>query len=391
VTPRARYALAELLRLLDVPGRELQAGREGLSPSGTVPFEEIAARLPPPRDGNWDETDPDPRLLSPPARLGDFDLLYATYTCLTAPWERVDPVDEVGCPIAAEGWLARHALLEQPLVHRYAALLGEVLGAAPKREAAVVLTHDVDEAFERLFGRRERWERLRRQPSLRRAASLARSIVLRGGDPDLFEAWMERPTFFFAARGLLEGGDERDVAYDIGHPRVRETIRRLADRGAEIGVHFSIASAGSAEHMRAERERLEQVAGVPVRSSRHHWWALPTGPAHATAGVEVDLSLGFNDRPGFRRGIAAPFRPYDHDVRRAADVWALPTLAMDAAVRTADELATLWDTVRTVGGLLVLDWHVHSANPRSGLPYQTLLDFLHEAEPPLRTPLEAVA
>jgi hypothetical protein len=377
VTARARYALAELLRLLDVP--EEDAG-------------EVARRLPAPYGGDWEVADPDPALLRPPTRFGDFDLLYATYACLTAPWERADPKDEVGCPIAAEGWLARHELLEEPLVHRYAALLGDVIGVEPKREASVVLTHDVDDNFRRLFGRRERWVRLRRQPSMRRAAGLLRSLVAsrHDADEDRFAAWRRRPTFFFAARGMLGDGDARDVAYDLEHPEVRATIRQLVEDGAEIGVHFSIASAGSAERMREECERLERVVGKPVRCSRHHWWAEPTGLLHAEAGVDVDLSLGFNDRAGFRRGIAAPFRPWDHDTERAASVWALPTIAMDAAVRDAAELSALWSTLRGVGGVLVLDWHVHSASPQSGLPYDQLLEFLRETKPPLKTPLDAV-
>ena len=246
--------------------------------------------------------------MGPPGRLGDFDLLYATYACLTAPWERVDPADEVGCPIAAEGWLARNGLLGEPLVHRYAALLGELLGRKPKPPAAVVLTHDVDDAFGHLFGRRERWVRLRREPSLRRAASLARDA--------------DAPRGFGPLRGLDRATDvllrrprrvrrRRSPGRGVRHrtPRVRETIRRLAGRGAEIGVHFSISSAGSAEEMRAERERLEEVAAVPVRSSRHHWWAQPTGRAHAEAGIDVDLSLGFNDRPGSGAGSRPCFAP----------------------------------------------------------------------------------
>jgi len=361
VNERARYALAELQRLVAAPIQ--------------------ASSVPPAYEGDWDDPDPDPARLRPPARLDGFDVLYAAYAALTAPWERVDPKDEVGCPIAAEGWLARHGLLDEPLVHRYAALLG-----APARpEAAVVLTHDVDDNFRHLFARRERWERLRRRPSLRRAASLAWSLRPQRSDPnDRFEEELGAPrTFFFASAGLAGGGDVRDVAYDIGHPAVASVVRRLADEGAEIGVHFSIASAGSSERMRAERETLERVAGRPVRSSRHHWWAAPTGRAHAEAGVSVDLSLGFNDRAGFRRGIASPFRPYGAD-----DVWALPTIAMDAA---RPDLASLWRTVEGVGGLLVLDWHVHAANPANGLPYDELRRFLDETRPPRLTPLQAVA
>jgi hypothetical protein len=52
-------------------------------------------------------------------------------------------------------------------------------------------------------------------------------------------------------------------------------------------------------------------------------------------------------------------------------IWALPTTAMDAAVfdgtqpfdAAAEQLHTLWEIVRAVGGALVLDWHAHAANP----------------------------
>jgi hypothetical protein len=353
LTPRAEYALGELLRLLDVPAERAA---------------DVASELPPPGDGDWEDPRPDPARLRPPRRLERFDVLYATYACLTAPWERLDPADEVGCPLAAGGWLARYGLLRRPLVHRYAELVADALGVEPRRDERVVVTHDVDDNFEHLFGVRARLELLRREPGLRRAAGLARRVATpRRNDPnDRFEPWWpgHRPTYFVAARGILDGGDRRDVTYDVRHPEVRETLRRALAQGAEVGVHFSIAAGDDPAALRGERERLEAVVGGPVGSSRHHWWAVPSGPVHARAGIAVDLSLGFNDGIGFRRGIARPFRPYDPSTGRAASVWALPTLAMDAAVTGAADLHSLWSTVRSVGGALVLDWHVHAANPR---------------------------
>ena len=88
--------------------------------------------------------------------------------------------------------------------------------------------------------------------------------------------------------------------------------------------------------------------GAPVRSARHHWWALGCPPdatlaAHAAAGIRVDCSLGFNDRIGFRRGIAYPFRPFDRNRRQPIPVWELPTAAMDKIeqILTAKSLADL--------------------------------------------------
>jgi hypothetical protein len=434
---RARYALEVLLSLVGLTARDAGPGEHADVAYGDL---EGDVRIPAGPEGGWDDIVPEVRsdggitvLELPSANVGGdeairFDLLYATYACLTAPWERTDPADEVGCPIAATGFLGRHGLLLEPLAHRYAELLGRELGARIPGKPALVLTHDVDNNFGHLFARRESIRLLRLDIAARRPAAAARRTVglmrraarRRVPDPnDRFEdwrawhgVWRSRPAYFFATSGLFdEGASRQDVPYDVRHPAVRETVRRAADAGAEIGVHFSLSAHASVDRLRAERARLEEIAGVPVRSSRHHWWALdrppePTWRRHASAGVELDCSLGFNDRAGFRRGICVPFRPFDPAAGRAIDVHVLPTLAMDAAVfdgRPVDEavadLRALERVVREVGGALVLDWHVHSANPRAlpgaadglrtfvgdalagGLVPRTPLDVLAESRP----------
>ena len=96
----------------------------------------------------------------------------------TAPWERIDPKDEVGCPIAAQGWLAQNQMLREPIVHRYAEILGRALEITSRRGSAISLTHDVDNNFGHLFARRESAELLRRDlrahslAAVRRAAGL---------------------------------------------------------------------------------------------------------------------------------------------------------------------------------------------------------------------------
>jgi hypothetical protein len=171
----------------------------------------------------------------------------------------------------------------------------------------------------------------------------------------------------------------------------------VADSGAEIGVHFSIHARESPARLRAEREALEDVAGTPVRSARHHWWALgrppePTWRGHAEAGIALDCSLGFNDAPGFRRGICVPFRPFDPQSELPLDLHVLPTVAMDAALppgQITEELRSLRQLVELARGALVLDWHVHAANP-DALPgaLHGLRTFLRETALELRTPLE---
>src|SRR5262249_29682591 len=238
----------------------------------------------------------------------------------------------------------------------------------------------------------------------------------RGDDPNdrweewrvLEHRWDGRLTFFVASYNFFdEHGATYDVAYDIRRPEVASVFRALAAEGAEIGIHLSLQSRRSAQQVRSECERLEEALAVPVRSARHHWWALGERPvetlrAHQDAGIVVDCSFGFNDRPGFRRGIAVPFHAYDPEAEAPLRVWSLPTTAMDRAVveqgrraeESAAELERMWGIVASVGGALVLDWHADALNPRA-LPGSrgVLVDFVDRAladGATLKTPLEVV-
>lgn len=418
---RARYALGVLADLLGLQLRDRPAGEEV-----DVAYGDGSGRIRIPAVGRsaWDDERPavtrrdsiailHPRESPPREGVPSFDLLYATYASLTAPWEARDPADEVGCPLARSGFLDRHGLLLEPLVHRYAALLGELLGHTLQGEPRIVLTHDVDDNFAHLFARRASVELLRRDlrdrrlSAVRRAAGLGRRLVASRAEDandrfddwrDWHAGWSSRPAYFVASAGLFSPGSaRRDVAYDVRHPSVRETLRRAVASGAEIGVHFSIHALQSADRLRAEREALEEAAGTAVRSARHHWWALgrppePTWKKQAAAGIELDCSLGFNDSPGFRRGICVPFRPFDPERNEPLATYALPTVAMDASLpdAVAEALKTLGRIVRDVRGALVLDWHVHSANeaalPGAAAGLRAYLDQAGGVE--LRTPLE---
>ena len=412
-SPRVRYALDVLASLLSCEwvavtehaeltyGSDLTAGPQA----------------------GWDEPDAQvaagelPMLYRP---NGSPDMLYSTYACLTAPWERVDPANEMGTPIAATGFLARHGLLEKPLVHLYAAELARLAGRTPpSRSAVVVLTHDVDEHFRHLFGLRASLMRIRRDAAalrpgaVRRVAGLARELAARKRpDPNdtwdewrtLLGEWRGRGTFFVAAYNLFDRGAGRyDVAYDIRHPEVAAVFGDLAEAGAEIGVHLSLQAFRSASQVARERTRLEEALGRPIRSARHHWWALganwwQTLRAHAEAGLAVDCSFGFNDRAGFRRGISLPFRPFDPERQETLSVWSLPTIAMDHAIfdgataldEGVERLRGLLDATDAVGGALVLDWHASELQTTAGEGLRAFVRLALERGAELQTPLDLI-
>ncbi len=263
------------------------------------------------------------------------------------------------------------------------------LGLDPPRwrgaRFAVALTHDVDVPW--------RWTRRAVRGSVARvkshllarrgsaAAREARALAslplhrLRGTDPnwrfrELLQAESEHgasSTFF-----LLAGhNDPHDGAspetYDRLRPRLVETI--LAG-GGEVGLHGSYLAARDPALLREELVVLREL-GAEVQGQRYHYLRLDPhanlGPL-ADLGLRYDSTLGFPDAPGFRAGIAHPFRPWDFDADRPLDLVELPLAAMDVTLgeerylglsaRKAEErLIGLLDWAAENGGGFSVLWH----------------------------------
>lgn len=258
------------------------------------------------------------------------------------------------------------------------------VGAAPRRwpggaQAAVVLTHDVD-AFDGLsfFGVRAlgwavaaaRAAALRDRAELRRTARRARAwagMRWRGEDPVAdFEHWMAleaefgvRSTFFFLA--LTRALSREGRMYRLGDRRVRRVLRALVEGGWRIGLHASRYGSGSAMGLADQRRRLEDAAGVAVRSVRHHYLTarFPGGwRTMRAAGFDISSNVGFHPPgQGFRTGTAWPYRPLG-----GAGPWEVPIGLMDAAHGPVPgALGAVFEVllaeVMAVGGALVLDFH----------------------------------
>jgi hypothetical protein len=284
------------------------------------------------------------------------------------------------------------------------------LGLEPPRwggaRFAVALTHDVDSPW--------RWTRIgvrgaaarlkghvvagRVAPAVREARGLAAAPLhrFRGTDPNWRFAQLlseERArgassTFFVLARHRDAHDGSAPETYRRLRPRLVET---LLEHGGEIGLHGSYRSADESALLRDERDTLAEVMSAYTDITRvagHRYHYLRVDPHRnlrplAELGFAYDTTLGFPDAPGFRAGIAHPFRPWDHEREEPLELVELPLAAMDATLsevrylglpaRVAwPRLERLLDWAAANGGGFALLWHPDRFDPSTAAGWDRL-------------------
>lgn len=263
------------------------------------------------------------------------------------------------------------------------------LGLEPPRwggaRFAVALTHDVDVLWKwtraGVYGAGARVKqsilRGRVRSALRETRGLAGAPLhrLSGTDPYWsFERIMAdegrngaSSTFFVMADKAHPNDGTSPESYAELRPRL---VQALLDGGAEVGLHGSYLAADDPGRLSAEKESLENIAGE-VRGNRFHFLR---GDPHGNfasleaAGFAYDATLGFSDAPGFRAGIAQPFRPWDFEQDSPRRLVEVPLAVMDVTLsaerylglsaRQAEErLRSLLDWAEEYGGGFAVLWH----------------------------------
>ncbi len=167
-----------------------------------------------------------------------------------------------------------------------------------------------------------------------------------------------------------------DPDYDVAREPAREAFRELAGDGWTIGLHPSFDAWRDAERIAREREYLEAALGRPVTRARQHHlrfsWA-DTWKAQQTAGLTLDATLGFNDRPGFRSSAALQYHPWASGGPLAIE--ALPLVLMDSQLydyqpmtdaARGEAMARWVEEVKAVRGQASVVWHQRVMHPDYG-------------------------
>lgn len=168
-----------------------------------------------------------------------------------------------------------------------------------------------------------------------------------------------------------------DGCYRLDEPFILKLLRRIHDRGHEIGLHGSYNSFRDGAVLREERAALRgacEAAGAQANASgnRQHylrWDSAVTPGLLAEAGFEYDTTGSFADRPGFRYGTARSFAMWDWCEGRALALRQQPLVVMECSViaprylglgyseAALEKMQTLKSRALRYGGDFTLLWH----------------------------------
>lgn len=167
-----------------------------------------------------------------------------------------------------------------------------------------------------------------------------------------------------------------DGVYSIFDPWIRKLLRRIHERGHEIGLHPSYDTFRRPEQIKREFAKLLQVLEEEQIHQDHfggrqHYlrWENPTTwRAWEEAGLTYDSTLSFADRIGFRCGTCYEYPVFDLQTRQTLTLRERPLIVMEQSVLSdsymhlshADalrEIGVLIERCRPFDGDFTLLWH----------------------------------
>lgn len=330
-------------------------------------------------------------------RLG-LDIFGSAFYMLSRYEEVVRPEKDVHERFPASASLAYQGrFLNRPIINEYLEILWFCMQQLwptlrrKLREYQVLLSHDVDyplsvanktwpAVFKTTAGDIIRRKDLRL--AVRRAN--ARLASMRGNfdvDPantfdflmSISERYSLKSAFYFITErtaGKIDGN------YSIDMPWIRALMRRMHERGHEIGLHPSYNTFRDASQTKREFSRLLSVAeGEGIQQTewggRQHflrWDASSTWQNWTDAGLTYDSTLTYAEMSGFRCGICYEFPVFNLETQKQLNLRERPLVVMDASLFHPDymklspddalrEIHSLSETCKTFDGQFTLLWH----------------------------------
>lgn len=240
----------------------------------------------------------------------------------------------------------------------------------------VALTHDVDRAY-KTYQYVTRMLRYLKRANLKEVVQELVSITdyadVFWNFPEIMEmeeGFGVRSTFFFLNESIpfelfnINNWKLSLGRYKYSDKRIRSIISSLDKNGWEIGVHGSYNSYNNLELLLDEKQSLEHIVGHAVHGIRQHYLNMNdrTWQIQREAGFRYDSTWGYTDKLGYKDDIVAPFHPFN-DSFTEFPLSIMDSCYMEDPMRDVKVLELIKAT-DDKDGILVLNWHSNSYNPR---------------------------
>lgn len=183
-----------------------------------------------------------------------------------------------------------------------------------------------------------------------------------------------------------------DPSYDVNNQELINGLIALESDGYEFGLHQSFKAWNNYKQMKEQRAKVSKALNRPIETCRQHWLRFSFGETwleQYKAGFREDTTLGFNDRLGFRNGLALTMNLRLLDKRFKSDFKVVPMVMMDShlydysdmtELERKEKITRIVDEVTSVGGTVSVIWHSHTLGNDYGWEsgYKTLLQVLRE-------------
>lgn len=321
------------------------------------------------------------------------DILGSSFFMLSRYEELVVPERDMYGRFPASASLAfQNGFLERPIINEYLEILWGALKqiwpglSRKKRTFRLIGTHDVDKPFEFLI--QPLWkillkmggDILRRRNLLLALKNFVGWTKVRIGhqnDPFNTFDWMmdqaERAGLKLSFNIMSGGRTPVDFYYPIESPHIQNLLKRVSDRGHEMGFHPSYKTATDGNLWLREFGRLKTfVKDRNIRGGRQHFlrFQVPTTwRLWSDNGLFYDSTLAFADQAGFRCGTCYEYPVFDLEKRKKMRLRERPLVVMDRTViddaymgfgatqRALDYILRLRNHCQKYHGDFVFLWH----------------------------------
>jgi hypothetical protein len=262
----------------------------------------------------------------------------------------------------------------------------------PKTEFNILPSHDVDRPFEYLYYTKKHLLKrlggdLLVRKSLRKALKRTKlySTVKRGNveaDPYNTFDWIinqsdkhKRTSTFHFIAGKTNISYDQD--YELADPAIKELILSIHRRGHKVGLHPSFEASQIEGQVKIEFDTLKRFCSSIGMlqddfKSRYHYlrWNKSSVNELEKAGVQVDQTLTFAKKVGFRCGTCHPYNAFNFNSMQVSELIIEPLIVMEQTLFSnsymglRNNMGEAWNIVSSLKGEcrkhkgnFILLWH----------------------------------